>query len=63
MCMIDSRWTIVGIHSYGVMHDGCRAGGRAGTRVSYYYDWIVSIVKNNWDDDEEFGMRKKNKSD
>ena len=52
MCMIDSRWTLVGLHSYGVMHDGCRAGGRAGTRVSYYYDWIVSVVKNNWDDDE-----------
>ena len=24
------------------MHDGCRSGGRAGTRVSYYADWIAN---------------------
>ena len=42
VCKSSYGWALVGIHSYGLMHDGCRSGGRAGTRVSYYADWIAN---------------------
>ena len=36
------------------MHDGCRAGGRAGTRVSHYVDWLKTFAMNlNKDDDDD----------
>lgn len=45
VCRVNNRWTLVGINSYGILHDGCRGGGGAGTRISHYVEWMNSNTK------------------
>lgn len=42
MKLINNRWVIVGIVSFG--DEECSGAGGVYTRVDYYYDWIMSYV-------------------
>ena len=50
VCVVNNKWTLMaiqsyGIAAYGIANNDCRGGVRAGTRISYYKDWIKTFIK------------------